>query len=699
MGNFAIPFDWLDIIGGISGAAMHNEIKFAGTATLEIYPDIPNNSGEMVRLVAEKDWSQTPLGPYDTWSNSLKVCVQFVLASPYPMAVRWGTELISIYNDAYASLLGDKHPYAFGSSLREVYPEIIDVLGPLNYSILVGERKSFFAKNHHWKLKRRGEKLEDAYFTISYSPIADPTAANGIGGILVITDETTDEFDQAQKLRQLTENLEQQVNQQIRERDRIWQVSEDLLGVSNFDGYFLSVNPAWTTVLGWSEAEIKRMHVDLLRHPDDAAASVAQRKRLASGVPTVRMENRFRHKDGTWRWFYWTLTVERQLIYVIGRHITADKEAAERLRESEGQLRILVDAVSDYALFKLTPSGIVSSWNVGARRIKGYRDDEIIGQHFSIFYTPEDRQLGKADYALSQATKEGRYESEGWRVRKDGTKFWASVIIDTIYDETGALAGFAKITRDITERRQAQLDIQRTQEQLAQAQKMDALGQLTGGIAHDFNNTLMVVGGYTQYLKNRLTNAKDKRALEAIEISATRAEHLTRQLLTFARRQPLSVKTVDLAQCLENFRNVLATSVSQNVSVDIKFPEGLWPVTIDVNEFEVAILNLLINSRDAMPNGGVVFISGRNSVWSEHEESAIPAGDYVIVDVRDNGIGISSEIIKKVFDPFFTTKDVGKGTGLGLSQVYAFAQQAGGVVKISSEVGSGTTVTLGFTAG
>jgi len=650
--------------------------------------------GVMARLIAEKDWAQTPLGPRDTWCDSLKQWVRLILSCGYPMAIRWGPELVALYNDAYAPLIGEKHPAALGSPLREIYPEIYDELSALNYSILRGEREAFYAKNHRWRLRRFGGKLEDAYFTISYSQILDPVAPNGIGGILIITDETTDQVRREQQLQRVSEHLEQQVAEKIRERDRIWEVSEDLLGVSNFEGYFPSVNPAWSTLLGWSPEEIHRMHVSELRHPEDAPAAEAQRELLARGVPTVRMENRFRHKDGSWRWIYWTLTAEKGLIYVIGRNITAQKEDAEKLREREGQIRHFVNAVTDYAIFQLDPNGIISTWNAGAERIKGYREDEIIGKHFSTFYTPEDLLERVPDRALETARKEGRFEAEGWRVRKDGTRFWANVVIDAIRDEKGRISGFGKITRDITERREAQLALQRTQEQLSQAQKMDALGQLTGGIAHDFNNVLMVVSGYAQYLKSRLTETKDKRAVEAIEIATTRAENLTRHLLTFARRQPIDPKTVDLAECLKSFRDVINASVAQNIAIDMQLPPGLWPATIDVNEFEVAIINLLVNVRDAMPRGGIIHIAGSNAELRAHDRVDELRGDFVVLKVSDSGIGIPREVLPRVFDPFFTTKESDKGTGLGLSQVYGFARQSGGTVTIASEVGKGTTVTL-----
>jgi nitrogen-specific signal transduction histidine kinase len=267
-------------------------------------------------------------------------------------------------------------------------------------------------------------------------------------------------------------------------------------------------------------------------------------------------------------------------------------------------------------------------------------------------------------------------------------------VIDPIYDENGNLSGFAKITRDITERRDAQVALQQAQEQLAQAQKMDALGQLTGGIAHDFNNMLMVVSGYTQYLKQRLHEPKDKRAIEAIEFAASRAENLTRQLLTFSRRQSLNRTTVRLPDCFKSFRDILDTTAKGNVVLDVNIPDSTWPVTIDVNEFEVAIINLIVNARDAMPNGGQIRISAHNETIDERNATDRLRGDFVAIEVEDEGTGIPPDIVPKVFDPFFTTKSVEKGTGLGLSQVYGFVHQAGGKVRLTSKVDVGTKVTL-----
>jgi PAS domain S-box-containing protein len=651
-------------------------------------------SGEMARRIRDMDWSGTPLGSIETWPDSLKLSLAMILASGFPMAVRWGPELVLIYNDPYRPILRDKHPDALGRPLREVWWEIYPELGPLNESILRGERDAFFAEDHPWTIRRLGSIVEDARFTISYSPIPDETAPNGIGGILTTCIETTERVRKEETLQVLNDTLGAQITQRTRERDRIWQVSEDLLGVSNFEGYFISVNPAWTALLGWSEDEIKRMHVNELRHPDDATPSNAGRRRLAQGVPTVRMENRFRHKDGSWRWISWTMSVDNGLIYVVGRHVTDEKLAAEALRESERRFRLFAEAVTDYALIRLDAHGVVAGWNAGAQRIKGYAEDEIIGKHFSCFYTAADRAAGVPDRALATAARFGTYSADSWRVRKDGSLFFASVVIDAIRDEEGKVVGFAKITRDITERREAEAKLQLAQEQLAQAQKMEALGQLTGGIAHDFNNMIMVVSGNAQLLKQRLRDAKNLRSIEAIEIAAARGETLTRQLLAFSRRQALNPTVISLRQRLAAIHNLLVSSARGDIELVIDIKRSIWPVLVDVHEMELALINLVVNARDAMPDGGAITITARNVRLYPDDTPEQLGGDFVALSVTDTGCGIAADVLPKVFEPFFTTKQLDKGTGLGLSQVYGLTRQSGGTVTIASEIGTGTTVTM-----
>jgi PAS domain S-box-containing protein len=369
----------------------------------------------------------------------------------------------------------------------------------------------------------------------------------------------------------------------------------------------------------------------------------------------------------------------------------AQKDRQQRdLHESERSFRLLVEGVADYALYMLDPTGIITSWNIGGQRIKGYSPEEILGQHFSRFYTETDRANGKPARALKIAEQQGRYEEEGWRVRKDGTFFWASVIIDPIRED-GTLVGFAKITRDITERREAQLKLERMQQHLAESQKLDALGQLTGGVAHDFNNLLMIISGNAHTLKKGLgENARLQRAVTAIEAAAKRGASLTSQLLTFARRQSVNPQPIDLAERIDAVREVLNTGVGGAVALAFKIDDDVWPVTVDISELETALVNLAINARDAMAMGGTITVGAHNCTVA----GAPDAGDYVAVSVEDSGTGIAPDVLSRIFDPFFTTKPIGKGTGLGLSQVHGFAHQAGGTVKVESELGKGTRITI-----
>jgi PAS domain S-box-containing protein len=370
--------------------------------------------------------------------------------------------------------------------------------------------------------------------------------------------------------------------------------------------------------------------------------------------------------------------------------VRKDKQQQRDLFESERNFRLLVENVADYALYMLDPTGVITSWNIGGQRIKGYAPGEIIGQHFSRFYTEIDRTNGKPLRALRIATEQGRYEEEGWRVRKDGTFFWASVVIDPIYED-GKLVGFAKITRDITERREAQLKLEQMQQQLVESQKLDALGQLTGGVAHDFNNLLMIISGSLHTLKKGMDDdPKRARAISAIETATQRGAALTNQLLTFARRQSVNPQAVDICERINAMREVLQTGVGSAITLQLEIDEHVWPAMVDVAEFETALVNLVINARDAMAAGGAITVSAHNETLREETM----AGDYVAVSVKDTGAGIAPDVLGKIFDPFFTTKPIGKGTGLGLSQVHGFAHQAGGTIRVHSELGKGTTITM-----
>lgn len=466
------------------------------------------------------------------------------------------------------------------------------------------------------------------------------------------------------------------------------------------DGVIVGWNAGAERVLGHAAGEILGEPFSRLFTTEERRKGLP-RQALATAKTSGRYENEGwqRRKDGNHLWAHTTIEAVRDKRQpVVGyacivRDATEKRAAEQALRDSERQFRLLVAGVTDYALFMLDPNGIVSSWNAGAERIKGYKADEIIGHHFSRFFTDADRAKGTPLRALYAATQEGRFEAEGWRVRKDGSLFWANAIIDAIRDENGNLIGFAKITRDVTDRREAQLALQRSQEQLAQAQRMEALGLLTGGIAHDFNNLLMIVGGQAQMLKRRASDPKDIRAIEAIEMAAANGEKLTRQLLAFSRKQQLNPTVLDLRESLNACRELLVSSIGSKSELEFDISEDLWRVEIDPGEFELALVNLAVNARDAMPNGGRITVSARNVRLSGSSDPPL-TGEFVAVSVSDTGTGISADILPRIFEPFFTTKDVSKGTGLGLSQVYGFANQSGGAVWAESAAEVGTTITM-----
>ena len=359
---------------------------------------------------------------------------------------------------------------------------------------------------------------------------------------------------------------------------------------------------------------------------------------------------------------------------------------------------LLVQSVVDYAIYMLAPDGRVTSWNAGAERIKGYTQTEIIGQHFSRFYVAEDIEAGVPSRALETARREGRYEAEGWRQRKDGSKFWASVVVDPIYDK-GELIGFAKVTRDLTERREAQLQLEASREQVFQLQKMEAVGQLTSGLAHDFNNMLAGISGSLELLRLRLSQGRVtelERYITAAEGAAKRAAAVTHRLLAFARRQTLDPKPTNANRLITEMEELLRRTVGPAITVEVVTAPELWAVSIDANQLENALLNLAINARDAMPNGGKLIIETANHSLDENAacERQLTPGECISVCVCDSGTGMTPNVIARAFDPFFTTKPIGMGTGLGLSMVYGFVRQSGGQVQIHSRPGLGTTIGL-----
>jgi PAS domain S-box-containing protein len=478
----------------------------------------------------------------------------------------------------------------------------------------------------------------------------------------------------------------------------------------DLDGTVRTWNSGAERLKGYSASEIIGKPFSSFYTPEDRARGLPQAA-LKAATETGRFSSegwRVR-KDGS---RFWALVVvdairdeQGQLIGFakVTRDITERQQAHEELLESERRFRRLIEAVVDYAIFQLDPAGNVTTWNPGAQRIKGYTPEEIVGRHFSQFYTPEDLQLGVPKRALSEAAEHGRFEAEGWRMRKDGSRFWASVVIDRITDEAGNLLGFAKVTRDVTERKKAQDELKQIQEQLLASQKLEAVGQLSGGIAHDFNNLLMIVLGNIETAERngrQLAGGVNlQRALANAKRAAQRAAALTSRLLAFSRRQALDPKPINLNNFINGLQEFLQRTLGERIEVQTVGSAGLWHIEADVSQLESAIINLGINARDAMPNGGKLTLEAVNVSADEDYCRANPdlsPGQYVIVCVTDTGTGMTADVLDRAFEPFFTTKEPGQGTGLGLSQVYGFVKQSGGHVKIYSEEGHGTSIRMYF---
>jgi len=479
----------------------------------------------------------------------------------------------------------------------------------------------------------------------------------------------------------------------------------------DLEGRVASWNSGAARLKGYQAEEIIGRPFATFFTPEDRARELPE-EALATTARTGRFESegwRVR-ADGTRFWAHGVIDAVRdhdgKLIGFakVTRDMTERRREQTRLLESERRFRHLVEAVVDYAIFQLDTEGIVATWNTGAERIKGYTAEEIIGQHFSRFYTEEDRAAGVPIKALAVAGKEGRFEAEGWRLRKDGTRFWASVVIDAIRSETGALVGFAKVTRDITERTESQRILRETQEQLAASQRMEAIGQLSGGIAHDFNNLLMIIQGNLETAQRTVralgsAHANLQRSIANAMRGARRAATLTHRLLAFARRQPLNPEVLDLNKYLPGVAEFLQRSLGETIEIEVSGAPGLWPIEVDVAQLESTLVNLAINARDAMPGGGKLTVEAFNQALDHHYCRSNPEmspGQYVLLCVSDTGEGMTPDVLARAFEPFFTTKEIGQGTGLGLSQIYGFVKQSGGNVKVYSEPGQGTTVKMYF---
>jgi PAS domain S-box-containing protein len=493
------------------------------------------------------------------------------------------------------------------------------------------------------------------------------------------------------------------LNAQRRAQLLIERVADYAIYMLNPDGTVASWNAGARRFKGYEEQEILGQHFSRFYTEADRAAGVPERA-LKTALEAGRFEAegwRVR-KDGSRFWASVVIDAihddngELFGFAKITRDITDRKLARDALRHTEEQFKLLVESVVDYAIYMLSPEGVVTTWNAGARKIKGYAADEIVGSHFSRFYTEEDRRNGKPEQVLAQVRADGRFEAEGLRVRKDGTAFRASVVIDAIRDPEGKLVGFAKITRDITQRTQ----LEDARQALQHSQRLEAVGKLTGGVAHDFNNILQVIGGSLQLMSGTVAGIPAAQRHLNMALSAVdRGGKLAAQLLAFARRQPLQPVVLNAGRVVRGMEDLVQRAVGESVEVEMAVSASLWNTLVDPHQLENVVLNLAINARDAMPNGGKLTIELSNTMLDDTYVSAaheVPSGQYVLLAISDTGSGMTPEVLARAVEPFFTTKGEGQGTGLGLSMAFGFVKQSGGHFRIYSEVGHGTTIKAYF---
>lgn len=468
------------------------------------------------------------------------------------------------------------------------------------------------------------------------------------------------------------------------------------------DGTVISWNRGAERIQGYAADEIIGRHFSAFYTPEDREAGAPGRALAKAAGGQFEGEGWRVRKDGRRFWAHVVIDpIRSDDGRVIGyakvtRDLTERRAAEAALRRNQEQFRLLVQGVVDYAIYMIDLQGHVVSWNAGAQRIKGYLPSEIIGQHFESFYRAEDRERGDPARAMRLALENGRFESEGWRVRKDGTTFWASVVLDPVHDDGGNIIGFAKITRDVTEKLKAQKELEAARESLFQSQKLEAIGQLTGGVAHDFNNVLMVILSSLQLIERKLGATAEPLIAKSVQnaLKATRrGASLTQRMLAFARRQDLNPEATDLGALVRGMLELLRRSLGPTITVDIDVPPGLPRALVDQNQLELALLNLTVNARDAMPEGGRIIVRVAEAEVGAGDPRLSP-GRYLRLCFADSGTGMDEATLARAAEPFFTTKGVGKGTGLGLSMVDGLASQSGGRFELRSRLGEGTEAEL-----
>lgn len=674
--------------------------------------DFLAGGGEMGALTRAYNWSASQLGPPQTWPQSLRTALRILLNTNHPMFIWWGPGLIQFYNDAYRQTMGpERHPSALGQGGRECWAEIWDIIGPQIEQVMSGGGATWH-ENQLVPVTRHG-KLEQVYWTYGYSPIDED---DGIGGVLVVCRDVTKDYLASAALREREAELAR-----VQQIGRIGGLEVDLR-----TGFRNRRSPEYLLIHGLPPDAANESHEDWVRriHPEDREATEKKfRDAVAGKVREYTVQYRIiRPSDGETRWISVKSTIERdengRAIRLVGAHsdVTEQVVADLALRQSEERFRNLADQlaelnatlaqrveektrerdriwnVSQDLLVVADRNGVWRTVNPAWTKTLGWSEAELLNRTSEWLEHPDDGGITRAHVKkLGDSETTVKFES---RFRhRDGSYRWLSWTGVSDKDRNYAVA------RDVTAEKAAAERLKATEEALLQSQKMEAVGQLTGGIAHDFNNLLTGIVGSLDLLQTRLDQGRTDnvaRYIDAAMTSANRAAALTHRLLAFARRQPLVPKSVDANRLVVSLEDLLRRTIGETIDLEIVASNDLWGTLCDPNQLESALLNLAINARDAMPDGGRLAIATANVRFDSvtADTPALSPGDYVSISVTDTGVGMSAEVAARAFDPFFTTKPIGQGTGLGLSMIYGFARQSNGHVTIDSKLGRGTSVKL-----
>src|SRR6266851_4307997 len=676
------------------------------------HADFLAGGGEMGALTRAYDWSASPLGAPEAWPQSLRTALRILLNTNHPMFIWWGEELIQFYNDAYRQTMGpERHPSALGQRGRECWAEIWDIIGPQIEQVMSGGGASWH-ENQLVPVTRHG-RLEQVYWTYGFSPIDED---DGIGGVLVVCRDVTKQYLAADALREREAELAR-----VQQLGRIGGLEVDLR-----TGFRNRRSPEYLLIHGLPPDAADESHEDWVQriHPEDREATEKKfRDAVAGGVRDYSAQYRIiRPSDGETRWISVKSTIERdengKAIRLVGAHtdVTEQVVADLALRQSEERFRKLADQlvelnatlaqrveektrerdriwnVSQDLLVVADRNGVWRTVNPAWTKTLGWSEAELLNRTSEWLEHPDDGGLTRTEVnELIQGNLTVKFE--GRFRHKDGSYRWLSWTGVPDQDHIYAVA------RDITAEKAAAERLKATEEALLQSQKMEAVGQLTGGIAHDFNNLLTGIVGSLDLLQTRLNQGRTDnvaRYIKAAMTSANRAAALTHRLLAFARRQPLIPNSVDANQLVVSLEDLLRRTIGETIDLEIAARDDLWCTLCDPNQLESALLNLAINARDAMPDGGKLTITTSNARIEgvTADSPALSPGDYVCISVTDTGTGMSAEVAARAFDPFFTTKPIGQGTGLGLSMIYGFARQSNGHATIDSKIGQGTSIKL-----